>query len=231
MSKRSNSLNSRKKNNRLGNNNTYNNNRNSKKHEVVIVSPKTSFNYNPKSKISDQTQYSIISTNISSSSTDSSEESSTGVIVSHQNSSTTTTSTNTKTISKVSNINNLKSNLNLHTPNSNSLNTSVNQSNQHVNSPNHDHDHDRISLSSLNTVLDDIGKPRRDSQTISQRRSSVLRRNWAQHTDVPYVIGAYIPDDTHGACGKILLGLSWFLMIIFFPLSLFITLKVVQEYE
>jgi hypothetical protein len=106
---------------------------------------------------------------------------------------------------------------------------------------NHEHDHDRISLSSLNTILDDA-KPRNKQHDQSlgvgqtatnqqQRRSSILRRTWAQHTDVPFVIGAHIAEDNHGICGKILLGLSWFLMVIFFPLSLFITLKVVQEYE
>ena len=83
--------------------------------------------------------------------------------------------------------------------------------------------------------LDDAVKPRKDSggveKTPSQRRSSMLRRVWAQHTDVPYVIGAHIAENNHGPCGKILLGLSWFLMVLFFPLSLFITLKVVQEYE
>lgn len=95
----------------------------------------------------------------------------------------------------------------------------------------HEHDHDKISLSSLNTVLDDFKKePERVVQTQSQRRASVLRR-WAQHSDIPYVIGAHIAEDNHGLCGKILLGLSWFLIVIFFPLSLFITLKVVQEYE
>ena len=93
----------------------------------------------------------------------------------------------------------------------------------------HYHDHDRISVSSLNTAInvDDS----RSQHNAAQRRSSVLRKNWAQHTDVPFIIGAHIAEESHGLCGKILLALSWFLIFIFFPFSLFITLKVVQEYE
>ena len=96
-----------------------------------------------------------------------------------------------------------------------------------------DHDnHDRTSLSSL--VLEDT-KSRKDSANtlnqINQRRTSMLRRNWAQHSDVPFVIGANVTESNHGICGKILLGLSWFLMIMFFPFSLLICMKVVQEYE
>jgi len=98
--------------------------------------------------------------------------------------------------------------------------------------PDH-HDHDRISLGSINMVFDDLSKPRKESSqtTPNQRRSSIMRRNWAQHTDVPFIIGANVTEENHGTCGKILLALSWFLMVVFFPLSLFVTLKVVQEYE
>lgn len=98
-----------------------------------------------------------------------------------------------------------------------------------------EHDnHDRTSLSSLNAVVED-SKLRKDSANtlnqINQRRTSMLRRHWAQHTDVPFVIGANVTESNHGTCGKILLGLSWFLMVIFFPFSLLVCLKVVQEYE
>jgi hypothetical protein len=98
--------------------------------------------------------------------------------------------------------------------------------------PDH-HDHDRISLGSINMVFDDLNKPRKESSqtTANQRRSSIMRRNWAQHSDVPFIIGANVTEENHGTCGKILLALSWFLMVVFFPLSLFVTLKVVQEYE
>lgn len=94
----------------------------------------------------------------------------------------------------------------------------------------HYHDHDRISVSSLNTALN-IDDTRSQHGGPSQRRSSVLRRHWAQHTDVPFIIGAHISEESHGLCGKILVALSWFLIVLFFPFSLFVTLKVVQEYE
>lgn len=109
----------------------------------------------------------------------------------------------------------------------------------------HYHDHDRISVSSLNTALniDDTrsqhgggsggggGGTSNSNAAQNQRRSSVLRRNWAQHTDVPFIIGAHIADESLGLCGQILVSLSWFLIVVFFPFSLFVTLKVVQEYE
>lgn len=94
----------------------------------------------------------------------------------------------------------------------------------------HYHDHDRISVSSLNTALN-IDDTRSQHGGPSQRRSSVLRRHWAQHTDVPFIIGAHITEESQGLCGKVLVALSWFLIVLFFPFSLFVTLKVVQEYE
>ena len=47
-----------------------------------------------------------------------------------------------------------------------------------------------------------------------------------------FIIGANLSEHPpSNTCGSILIGLSWFLMVIFFPFSLFMTLKVVQEYE
>lgn len=110
---------------------------------------------------------------------------------------------------------------------------------KHNNHHHHDHyhDHDRISITSLNAAFEDVRASKDNGQmyttnaSTTMRRSSMLRRTWAQHTDVPYVIGAHIDDENHGLCGKILLGISWFLIIVFFPFSLFVTIKVVQEYE
>lgn len=111
------------------------------------------------------------------------------------------------------------------------------------------YDHDKISVSSM-SVLDDLNKtsitsnhhhaPLLHHQSMSapspsqhsqHRQHSLFVRNWAQHSDVPYIIGANITEDNHGICGKILLVLSWILIVIFFPFSLFVTIKVVQEYE
>lgn len=180
-------------------------NRNSSKPEVVIVSPKSQIKHNTHNKVGDKSSY-YSETLIQS-------DSSLSENISNQNS-------HQHSALKVTGISFNKSN----------QNTSSSKYPHHA--THHDHEHDRISVSSLNTVLDDI-KPRKDSQqmTTSQRRASVLRRNWVQNSDVPYVIGANITEDNHGLCGKILLGISWFLIVLFFPLSLFITIKVVQEYE
>ena len=67
--------------------------------------------------------------------------------------------------------------------------------------------------------------------TAKQEKNILDRTNWAKTTNVPYVIGADVTDENQGIFDKVLLALSWILMFMFFPLSLFITLKVVQEYE
>jgi hypothetical protein len=47
-----------------------------------------------------------------------------------------------------------------------------------------------------------------------------------------FVIGSNLSEHPpSNTCGSILIGLSWVLMVIFFPFSLFMALKVVQEYE
>jgi hypothetical protein len=50
-------------------------------------------------------------------------------------------------------------------------------------------------------------------------------------SNVPYVIGAHVVNNNKGFFDQALLFLSWLIMAIFFPFSLFLTLKVVQEYE
>jgi hypothetical protein len=66
----------------------------------------------------------------------------------------------------------------------------------------------------------------------AQRRASVARKHWQQQSDVPYIIGAEIDESSSGGfCEKILLFFAWVLLVMFFPFSLFFTLKVVQEYE
>ena len=108
---------------------------------------------------------------------------------------------------------------------------------------NHGHDrHEEASVSSVNTLIDETTKSSRNgSESLSlkmdrvdmeaKNRMSILRNNWAKHTDVPYVIGANITESKNDTCGQILLTLSWFFIILFFPVSLFLIIKVVQEYE
>ncbi|CAF0704700.1 unnamed protein product [Brachionus calyciflorus] len=86
-----------------------------------------------------------------------------------------------------------------------------------------------LETASIGSVTEDLD-PKDFKQVNSQRRSSVLRR-WAQHTDIPYIIGAQISEENHGLCGRILLSLSWLLIVLLFPFSLLATIKVVQEYE
>lgn len=100
-------------------------------------------------------------------------------------------------------------------------------------------DLDRMSLGSINLTEDLNSKIRRTSvnepsgnMNTSQRRTSFLRKHWQQHSDVPFVIGAETTiAHTENPCEKILTTISWILLIVFFPWSLFFTLKVVQEYE
>jgi hypothetical protein len=96
-------------------------------------------------------------------------------------------------------------------------------------------DSDRMSLGSLNLPLDDATHKhsRRSAEPShnTQRRTSFLRKHWQQHSDVPFVIGADVEAPNEGMCEKILLAFSWFLLVVFFPFSLFFCMKVVQEYE
>jgi len=103
----------------------------------------------------------------------------------------------------------------------------------------HQHqDSDRMSLGSINMPLEDIphkqansGKRSVEPSHNTQRRTSFLRKHWQQHSDVPFVIGADVGAPNEGMCERILLGFSWFLLVSFFPFSLFFCMKVVQEYE
>ena len=101
------------------------------------------------------------------------------------------------------------------------------------------YEHDRVSLSSI-SLLDEQNKPNanrehRDSSIVPppviHRQHSLFIRNWAQSSDIPFIIGANITEDNRGVCAKLLLGLSWLLIFLFFPFSLFTSIKVVQEYE
>ena len=80
--------------------------------------------------------------------------------------------------------------------------------------------------SSIAAIFDD--NRRRDDGPKLARPN--LRRLWAKY-DVPYVIGEEVFDTKRTFCETILLGCSWFLLVLFFPFSLFLTLKIVQEYE
>jgi erythrocyte band 7 integral membrane protein len=81
--------------------------------------------------------------------------------------------------------------------------------------------------SSLAAIFDD--SRRRDETSFKQTRPN-LRRLWAKY-DVPYVIGEEVLDTKHTICERTLILCSWCLTILFFPFSLFLTLKIVQEYE
>ena len=79
--------------------------------------------------------------------------------------------------------------------------------------------------SSIAAIFDD--NRRRDDTKLPRPN---LRRLWAKY-DVPYVIGEEVFETKRTICETILVVCSWFLLILFFPFSLFLTLKIVQEYE
>ena len=81
--------------------------------------------------------------------------------------------------------------------------------------------------SSLAAIFDD--NRRREEPTGKSTRPN-LRRLWDKY-DVPFIIGEELFDVERSFCEKILIVCSWCLIILFFPLSIFITLKIVQEYE
>jgi erythrocyte band 7 integral membrane protein len=81
--------------------------------------------------------------------------------------------------------------------------------------------------SSIAAIFDD--SRRRDDVLLKQSQPS-LRRLWAKY-DVPYVIGEEILYTKRTLCETTLILCSWCLIILFFPFSLFVTLKVIQEYE
>ena len=81
--------------------------------------------------------------------------------------------------------------------------------------------------SSIAAIFDDH---RRRDETSSKLIKPNLRRLWANY-DVPYIIGEDLRDTNHTLCERLLILCSWCLLVLFFPFSLFVTLKVVQEYE
>jgi erythrocyte band 7 integral membrane protein len=82
--------------------------------------------------------------------------------------------------------------------------------------------------SSLAAIFDD--NRRRDETLLLKQTRPNLRRLWAKY-DVPYIIGEELLDIKHTLCETILILCSWCLIILFFPFSLFVILKIVQEYE
>ncbi|CAF0828880.1 unnamed protein product [Rotaria sp. Silwood1] len=81
--------------------------------------------------------------------------------------------------------------------------------------------------SSIAAIFDD--SRRHDDVLLKQARPN-LRHLWAKY-NIPYIIGEEILDAKHSLCETTLIICSWCLMILFFPFSLFLTLKIVQEYE
>jgi erythrocyte band 7 integral membrane protein len=81
--------------------------------------------------------------------------------------------------------------------------------------------------SSLAAIFDDT---RRRNETLLKQTRPNLRRLWAKY-DVPYVIGEEVLKIKHTLCETTLIMCSWCLIVLFFPFSIFIILKIVQEYE
>jgi hypothetical protein len=80
---------------------------------------------------------------------------------------------------------------------------------------------------SIAAIFDDT---RRRDDLLSRSLQPNLRRLWAKY-DVPYIIGEEIIDNNPTLCERLLIVCSWCLLILFFPFSLCLTLKVIQEYE
>lgn len=81
--------------------------------------------------------------------------------------------------------------------------------------------------SSIAAIFDD--NRRRDDLLLKQTRPN-LRNLWAKY-NVPYVIGEDVTTPTQTFCEIALIIFSWCLVILFFPFSIALTLKIVQEYE
>ena len=81
--------------------------------------------------------------------------------------------------------------------------------------------------SSIAAIFDDT---RRRDETLLRSNRPNLRRLWAKY-DVPYVIGEEALVIHQTLCERLLILCSWFLLILFFPFSLPLTLKIIQEYE
>jgi erythrocyte band 7 integral membrane protein len=80
--------------------------------------------------------------------------------------------------------------------------------------------------SSIAAIFDD----RRREDALSKQTRPNLRRLWAKY-DVPYVIGEEVVDLKRTLCETILVICSWCLIVFFFPFSLFVVMKIIQEYE
>ncbi|UJR21689.1 hypothetical protein I4U23_024766 [Adineta vaga] len=81
--------------------------------------------------------------------------------------------------------------------------------------------------SSLAAIFDDT---RRREEPILKHNRRNPRRLWDKY-DVPYVIGEESSDKNPTFCETTLIICSWCLIVLFFPFSIFISLKIVQEYE
>ncbi|CAF3182847.1 unnamed protein product [Rotaria sp. Silwood2] len=81
--------------------------------------------------------------------------------------------------------------------------------------------------SSIAAIFDD--SRRRDEILLKANRPN-LRRLWDKY-DVPYIIGEEVFHENRTLCELILIICSWCILVLFFPFSLFLTLKVIQEYE
>jgi len=80
--------------------------------------------------------------------------------------------------------------------------------------------------SSLAAIFDDS---RQKNESLIRPRTNP-RHLWDKY-DVPYVIGEEITDLNRTLCETTLIICSWCLIVLFFPFSLFVILKIVQEYE
>ncbi|CAF1146947.1 unnamed protein product [Adineta ricciae] len=81
--------------------------------------------------------------------------------------------------------------------------------------------------SSLAAIFDDT---RRREEPVLKHIRPNHRRLLGKH-DVPYVIDEELFKDQRTLCETTLIICSWCLIILFFPFSIFIALKIVQEYE
>ena len=81
--------------------------------------------------------------------------------------------------------------------------------------------------SSIVAIFDD--DCHHDDALIKQQRPS-LHHLWVKY-GISYVIGEGIFDQRNTLCELTLIICSWCLFLLFFPFSLLITLKIVQEYE
>jgi hypothetical protein len=72
-----------------------------------------------------------------------------------------------------------------------------------------------------------INNPPLSTSVAFKHRQSV--RSISENTNV--IIGAHRVDNGSDLCTHLLVGLTWFLIIIFFPFSLVCIFRVIQEYE